>query len=233
MSSSSPEASPTSTAGGGRQNFSMSRDKFQIEVPENHLTLVTNGNGQINGTLTSPTPLKSPNARRVASFSREGILGSAQKARNLSQSSGDRESMTNGIQNRQNSDDGINPLKRRSTDAGIDYPRRRATIAVGVSIFGTTSHLLTSTTSVRSVGPENHDVMGRNQNVSSAQSWAQNVSIGSPELSSMLGTSSSWSTSLGLKAYFRTTSSVQPLAFPCQRVLRQSMGEPPSATKTL
>jgi hypothetical protein len=67
----------------------------------------------------------------MQSFSREGILGSAQKARGLSQSSGDRESMTNGLQNgRQNSDDGINPLKRRSTDAGIDYPRRRATIAV-------------------------------------------------------------------------------------------------------
>jgi hypothetical protein len=136
MSSSSPEGSPTSATGGGRQQFSMSRAKFQIDIPENHLTLVTNGNGQVNGNLTSPNPLKSPNARRVAGFSREGILGSAQKARNLSQSSGDRESMTNSIQNRQNSDDGINPLKRRSTDAGIDYPRRRATIAVSKSIFG-------------------------------------------------------------------------------------------------
>jgi hypothetical protein len=38
----------------------------------------------------------------------------------------------NGNQSRngQASDDGINPLKRKSTDAGIDYPRRRATIAV-------------------------------------------------------------------------------------------------------
>jgi hypothetical protein len=130
MSSSSPEGSPSSATGGGRQQFPMSRDKFQIDLPENHLTLITNGNGQVNGNLNSPNPLKSPNARRVASFSREGILGSAQKARNLSQSSGDRESMINGIQNIQNSDDGINPLKRRSTDAGIDYPRRRATIAV-------------------------------------------------------------------------------------------------------
>ena len=149
----------------------MTREKFKIDGLENHLTLVTNGNGQVNGgTLTSPNPLKSPNARRVASFSREGILGSAQKARNLSQSSGDRESMTNGIQNRQNSDDGINPLKRRNTDAGIDYPRRRATIAVSGSNFGTTFHLLISITSVRSVGPESHDAMERNQNASSARS---------------------------------------------------------------
>ena len=130
--SSSPDASPTSASGGGR-TFSMSRDKFTIDIPSPRLQLQTNGNGHINGngTLNSPNPLKSPNARRVQNFSREGILGSAQKARNLSQSSGDRESMTNGLnQNRQPSDDGINPLKRRSTDAGIDYPRRRATIAV-------------------------------------------------------------------------------------------------------
>ena len=137
MSSSSPEGSPTSAAGGGRPQFSMSRDKFQIDILENHLAHMTNGNALINGNLTSPNSLKSPNSRRVASFAREGILGSAQKARNLSQSSGDRESVTNGIQNRQNSEDGINPLKRRSTDAGIDYPRRRATIAVRRSIFGT------------------------------------------------------------------------------------------------
>lgn len=129
MSSSSPEASPTSATGGGR-HFPMSRDKFSIDIPTPHLQLVTNGaiNGNSNGNLHSPNPLKSPTNRRMQSFSREGILGSAQKARNLSQSSGDRESMINGL--KQNSDDGINPLKRRSTDAGIDYPRRRATIAV-------------------------------------------------------------------------------------------------------
>ncbi|KAH8765278.1 hypothetical protein BGZ57DRAFT_765665 [Hyaloscypha finlandica] len=132
--SSSPEPSPTSVAGGGR-TFSMSRDKFNIDIPNSpRLTLTTNGNHvngvNGNGNLNSPNPLKSPNARRVQSFSRDGILGSAQKTRNLSQSSGDRESMTNGLnQTRQNSDDGINPLKRRSTDVGIDYPRRRATIA--------------------------------------------------------------------------------------------------------
>ncbi|PMD53838.1 uncharacterized protein K444DRAFT_540515 [Hyaloscypha bicolor E] len=132
--SSSPEPSPTSVAGGGR-TFSMSRDKFNIDIPNSpRLTLTTNGNHvngvNGNGNLNSPNPLKSPNARRVQSFSRDGILGSAQKTRNLSQSSGDRESMTNGLnQTRQNSDDGINPLKRRSTDAGLDYPRRRATIA--------------------------------------------------------------------------------------------------------
>lgn len=140
MSSSSPEPSPSSNAGGGR-TFSMSRDKFSIEVPSPRLHLNTNGlnNGNGNGNLNSPNPLKSPNARRMANFSREGILGSAQKARNLSQSSGDRESIANGLRNgnsnKAGSDDGINPLKRRSTDAGVDYPRRRATIAVSSTEF--------------------------------------------------------------------------------------------------
>lgn len=190
MSSSSPEASPTSATGAGR-TFSMSRDTFHIDLPESHLKVTTNSKGQVNGTLNSTSPLKSPNARRVAAFSREGILDSAQKARNLSQSSVDRESLTNGLQNRQNSDDGINPLKRRSTDTGIDYPRRRATIAVGTSILGNTLHALTLFNSARSVAPESHDVMGQNRNVSSVQSWVQIVSIESPASNSMLATNSS------------------------------------------
>ncbi|KAJ8058562.1 hypothetical protein OCU04_012740 [Sclerotinia nivalis] len=134
----SSQDSPNSTTGSGR-HFSISRDKFDINIPSPQISLISNGD------LISPTSLKSPSTRRIATFSREGILGSAQKARNLSQSSADRESIINGLQSRQSqnqnhnqngnhhqnghSDDGINPLKRRSTDAGIDYPRRRATIA--------------------------------------------------------------------------------------------------------
>lgn len=96
---------------------------FSIEIPSPQLT-ATNGN-----VLKSPTSLKSA---RTPSFSREGILGSAQKARNLSQSSENRpDAMSNGMKVQVGSDDdGINPLKRRATDAGVDYPRRRATIAV-------------------------------------------------------------------------------------------------------
>ena len=129
MSDSSPERSPTSESA-GRQYSMSSRDTFSIELPSPHLSLA-NGNG---GPMKSPNhSLKSPNDRRAMSFSHEGILGSAQRARNLSQSSGDRESATAGLQNKKDSDDGINPLKRRSTDAGSDYPRRRATIAVRIS----------------------------------------------------------------------------------------------------
>ena len=112
--------------------------------------------------------------------------------------------MTNGLQNRQNgnSDDGINPLKRRSTDAGIDYPRRRATIAVRKSVLVELIQLLTLFDSARSVGLVSHDAMGRNQNVSSVQSWVQNVSIESLASNSMLGTSSSWNISPASRVYF-------------------------------
>jgi hypothetical protein len=34
------------------------------------------------------------------------------------------------MQNNQSDDGSINPLKRRNTSAEVDYPRRRATIAV-------------------------------------------------------------------------------------------------------
>lgn len=131
MSSSSPEPSPTSATSG--RHFSMSREKFTVDIPSPRLQIST------NGTLHSPGSMKSPTVRRMQAFSREGILGSAQKARNLSQPSTDRptrESVISSLRNEKNSsDDGVsiggsNPLKRRATDAGIDYPRRRATIAV-------------------------------------------------------------------------------------------------------
>jgi hypothetical protein len=233
MSNSSPDASPNSASAGGRHfSMSMSKDQFMIDIPSPRLQILTNGHGNSNGNLGSPNPLKSPNARRLQQFSREGIIGSAQKARNLSQSSVDRESMTNGIQNQvrdllfylleifhnfwnivmnalikarneltpiyqnQNrqtaSDDGINPLKRRSTDAGIDYPRRRATIAV--SSFVPLGYSFANMYSVKSVVLESHDVTERNRSASSAPNWALNASIVSQVSNLMLVINSSWST---------------------------------------
>jgi hypothetical protein len=133
MTPSSTGDSPRSATGGpvGRhpqqQHFSMpTRDTFAIDVPSPQLAA-------INGAaLKSPTSLKT---QRTPSFSREGILGSAQKARNLSQSSENRPDtiITNGVHKAPSiDDDSSNPLKRRNTDAGVDYPRRRATIAVRI-----------------------------------------------------------------------------------------------------
>jgi len=98
------------------------RDTFGIDIPSPQLTM---GNGV--GALKSPTIIKT---QHNPGFTREGILGAAQKARNMSQSSSEtRPSEANGLQ-KVSSDEGMNPLKRRNTDAGVDYPRRRATIAV-------------------------------------------------------------------------------------------------------
>ncbi|RBQ68851.1 hypothetical protein VDGD_00432 [Verticillium dahliae] len=100
-----------------------SRDSFHIEVPSPSLTAV-------NGThpLKSPSSLKN---HRTPSFSRDGLISAVQKARNMSQSSDQR---INGFSdmNKTPTDEGSNPLKRRNTDAGVDYPRRRATIACEV-----------------------------------------------------------------------------------------------------
>jgi len=129
----------------------------------------------------------------MANFGREGgILGSAQKARNLSQSSGDREQIVNGIHGRHpassvqtnGSEDGGNPLKRRSTDAGIDYPRRRATIAVSHQIF--TFSCTDVCHSARFADPESHDAMARNRNVSFAPSLGRTAYTESQESSSTL-----------------------------------------------
>lgn len=136
MSPASTGDSPHSGAGGMTATSQptvryplQSREGFSIEIPSPQVNATNGGNA-----LKSPTSLKSA---RAASFSREGILGSAQKARNLSQSSDNRpETLANGMQNGQQSDDGgINPLKRRNTSAEVDYPRRRATIAVRVDRF--------------------------------------------------------------------------------------------------
>ncbi|KAK3944924.1 hypothetical protein QBC46DRAFT_360880 [Diplogelasinospora grovesii] len=114
----------TASANAVRQ-FPLPTRDFSIEIPSPQLNPITNG----ANALKSPSSLKSA---RTPSFSREGILGSAQKARNLSQSSENRpDHVSNGLQKAPN-DEGVNPLKRRNTDAGVDYPRRRATIACEV-----------------------------------------------------------------------------------------------------
>ncbi len=126
MSPSSASDSPNSATGtvSSRAFPLPGRDSFIIDIPSPQLT-----NGNANG---AGTALKSPTSdklQRVPSFGRDGILGAVGKARNLSQSSSDAKPDMNGLQNAA-SDDGVNPLKRRNTDATVDYPRRRATIAV-------------------------------------------------------------------------------------------------------
>ncbi|KAK7754146.1 hypothetical protein SLS62_003992 [Diatrype stigma] len=127
MSPSSTGDSPLSAgaaSNSGRPFPLPSRESFSIDTSVPQLGSTTNGN-----------PLKSPTASKIqrTSFTKDGILG-AQKARNLSQSSESRSEQqftTNGLQ-KAPSDDGINPLKRRNTEATVDYPRRRATIACEV-----------------------------------------------------------------------------------------------------
>lgn len=116
----------TATSANVVRQFPLPNRDFSVEIPSPQLTAGPNG----ANVLKSPNSLKAAAAARNTNFSREGILGSAQKARNLSQSSDNRpDTMSNGIP-KSTSEESINPLKRRNTDATVDYPRRRATIAV-------------------------------------------------------------------------------------------------------
>ncbi|KAI0394390.1 hypothetical protein F5Y17DRAFT_262371 [Xylariaceae sp. FL0594] len=132
MSPSSTGDSPLSAgaaSSGGRPFPLASRgDTFSIDVSSPQLTAVNGSSSSVK----SPTAIK---PQRNPSFSREGILGSAQKSRNLSQSNEQSSSAsigTNGMQKSPSEEGTINPLKRRNTDATVDYPRRRATIACEV-----------------------------------------------------------------------------------------------------
>ncbi|KAK6210480.1 hypothetical protein LQW54_006227 [Pestalotiopsis sp. IQ-011] len=118
MSPSSTGDSPLSmggTSSSGRAFPLPNRDIFTVEIPP--LSVGANANGS---SLKSPNSAK---AARTTNFSRDGILGSAQKARNMSQSSEARpEQMTIELQ-KVSSDENMNPLKRRNTDATVDYPQ--------------------------------------------------------------------------------------------------------------
>lgn len=209
MSPSSTGDSPRSATATATSRFPMpTRDSFTIDVPAGALSSVTNG--AVNS-IKSPTAIKT---QRAASFSREGILGAAQKARNLSQPNDTRsDSLLGGNHKGQQSDDGSssNPLKRRNPDSTPDYPRRRATIAVrpgptniafcpstflflffcslfpSVSKFlaGRSPILLTCNCSVRCAGRESLVVMEQSPSASSAPNLAPSVSIESPESSLM------------------------------------------------
>lgn len=164
----SATATTITAANAARPFPAPSRENFSIDIPASALT-ATNGNGSSKSALKSPTALKT---QRQPSFSREGILGSAQKARNMSQSSDNR--LESIAMQQEGSDDGGNPLKRRSTDAGLDYPRRRATIAVcpirpPPTITMTICIALTNVHSVKSAGLAKVVVMAQNQNASFVQ----------------------------------------------------------------
>ncbi|CAF3480098.1 hypothetical protein SNK03_010994 [Fusarium graminearum] len=97
------------------------RDSFALDLPMSSLATMS-----ADASLKSPVSYKN---QRTPSFS----MVTSQKARHLSQSSDNNrpDNMSNGGQ-KVSSDEGSNPLKRRNTETGVDYPRRRATIACEV-----------------------------------------------------------------------------------------------------
>ena len=92
-----------------------SRKKFSIAIPPRL------SNGTVAPMKTPTLPLKSPDD----TYSNDGILGKTRR-RGMSNSSADQDNLMDGTIDHEQ--DG-NPRKRSNADT-IDYPRRRATIAV-------------------------------------------------------------------------------------------------------
>lgn len=125
----SPDVSPVSAA---TTSGAFPRDSFCLNLS----TLPDSGNFLLKSALKSPHLLDSPTAFSPASSVLSGPFRT--RPRNMSQSSGtDREMSTEATPNPANnapptsngSEPRMSTKKRPSTDA-IDYPRRRATIAV-------------------------------------------------------------------------------------------------------
>jgi hypothetical protein len=179
----SPDISPVSAA---TTNGLFPRDSFCLNLS----TLPDAGSFVLKSALRSPHLLESPNG---LFFGGTGLRNSYRKRpRNMSQSSGtDREMSTNGtppatnqagstaptstISNSTSSEQRPPNKKRPSTDT-IDYPRRRATIAV--LQHAASSLFSTDNCSARYVGPGSHDATAPDPSAGFVQSSTQNASTG-------------------------------------------------------
>lgn len=182
----SPDISPVSAA---TTNGLFPRDSFCLNLS----SLPDASSFMLKSALRSPHLLESPNGLY---FGSGGLSNSYRKRpRNMSQSSGtDREMSTNGtppatnqagapsstISNGTSSEPRPPNKKRPSTDT-IDYPRRRATIAVLQHAFSLP--LNTDNCSVRFVGPGSHDATAQGRNAGFVQNSTQNAFTGNRVLS--------------------------------------------------
>lgn len=140
-----------------KHNFSIS-----LPPPSENFTVTS------NGTLKTPTrPLQTPNG----SVSNQGILGEADRPRTMSTSSADRETAVDGFEI-SSGDQRPQPKKRPSTDVmESGYPRRRATIAVRISLdLLRPSCRANVSNSAKSVDLESPVVMDRGQSVDCVES---------------------------------------------------------------
>jgi hypothetical protein len=171
--------SPVSAA---TTNGRFQRDSFCLNLS----TLPDSSGFMLKSALRSPHLIESPNGL----FSGNSGMSATyrKRPRNMSQSSGtDREMSINGTPPAQSQSGSTAPTsygshseprpankKRPSTDT-LDYPRRRATIAVQQHSQSHISQILTFG-SVRSVDPENPGVMETDQNAGFAPNSTQNAS---------------------------------------------------------
>lgn len=188
----SPDISPVSAA---TTNGLFPRDSFCLNLS----ALPDASSFMLKSALRSPHLLESPNGL----FFGGGLNSYRKRPRNMSQSSGtDREMSTNGTppatsqagsnalttinSNGTSSEPRPSNKKRPSTDT-IDYPRRRATIAV--LHFASLWPFNTDNCSAKFAGPGSHGATAQGQSAGFAPNSMQNAFIGSPVSSWTLATS--------------------------------------------
>ena len=167
--SSNSTGSPKDTTDRPASAKPTSRRKFSITIPSR----ATNGN---LASLKTPTHagLKSPDE---AYNSSDGVPAKNGRRRGLSNSSADQDTIMADL-NENEVVEAINPRKRGSTDT-VDYPRRRATIAVRYRMDQVAGQTQLTAYSARSVEDESHDAMERNLGAGSVLNSTLTVSIAS------------------------------------------------------
>lgn len=183
LGSSSPDVSPTTS--GPTSGLPSVRDGLQLSMNLGNLNGInSNGSGNNNNSVHRGGP-GSDHGSSVA----EG------RGRASSQAS-DRDVHMSGVSQSGSQINGSNgqSRKRQSVD-GVEYPRRRATIAVCIPHFPLPRHwreplgyMILIHSSAKFVDQERADVMDRDRNAVSALSSMRIVSIESPVSSSMQAT---------------------------------------------
>ena len=205
LGSSSPDVSPTTP--GPSSGLPLGRDNgIQLSISTNSLNGSGNGGAGMNNGMGSSNNNNNNSTSSSNSMHRSGpgsdhgssVAGGGNRERAPSQSSDRDMPMSNVSQSgSQMNGSGSQNRKRQSVD-GVEYPRRRATIAVRISCNSLASVLgffyfmeplrSNSVSSAKYVDRASHAVMVHAQNAGFVSNSMQIVSIGSQESSSTLET---------------------------------------------
>lgn len=193
----SPDLGPIGTSSSGDV---LLKDHFRAKIP----TLPT------AAMFLGSQPLKSPHFGLESPVSLNGFFGEHDpfqglrvRPRNTSECSTDIEPLSDGqLQSDAQTNNSLRPtMKKRPSADGVDYPRRRATIAVSICPCQSKRDSKLTMCSARYVVHESLVAMGQGQNADCAPSLTQSASIANQVSSLTRATSSFLSVSTALSPF--------------------------------